>query len=133
ELDDGEQINRLPTLHDYQLRYQWQPHEQHKLTLTVLGVDEEAGLHLSEASEAGRIDPDVIGDAFINNRWQSRQLRYEAIGQQEQTSTASLLSLTQRDHVGFGSEQFCRVQEDIYEAQLVWQQPVTKWLSWQVG
>lgn len=133
KLDDGEQINRLPTLHDYQLRYQWQPHEQHKLTLTVLGVDEEAGLHLSEASEAGRIDPDVIGDAFINNRWQSRQLRYEAIGQQEQTFTASLLSLTQRDHVGFGSEQFYRVQEDIYEAQLVWQQPLTEWLSWQAG
>lgn len=133
ELDDGGQINRAPKLQDYQLRYQWQPHEQHKLILTVLGVDEEVGLHLSEASEAGRIDPDVIGDAFMNNGWQSRQLRYEATGQQQQTFTVSLLSLTQRDHVGFGSQQFYRLQEDINEAQLVWQQPVTESFSLQAG
>lgn len=133
ELDDGEQINRLPKLQDYQLRYQWQPHEQHKLTFTMLGVDEEAGLHLSEASEAGRIDPDVIGDAFINNSWQSRQLRYQATGQQEQTFTVSLLNLSQRDHVGFGSEQFYLLKENVNEGQLVWQQPVTDWFSWQMG
>lgn len=133
ELDTGEKINRLPKLQDYQFRYQWQPHEQHKFTVTLLGVDEEAGLHLSEASEAGRIDPDVIGDAFFNNGWQSRQFRYEATGQQEQSLTVSLLSLTQKEHVGFGSAQFYRIQEDNEEVQLVWQQPLTAWLSWQLG
>jgi len=133
ELNDGEKVTNLPELQDYQFRYQWKPGDQHKFTLTALGVSEEMGINLSEASDAGRIDPDVIGDAFFNSRWQSQQLRYELSGQQEQIFTVSLLNLSQRDHAGFGNEQFYRLQEDIQEVQLTWQQPLTDWLTWQTG
>lgn len=133
ELDDGETITKVPVLNDYQLRYQWRPGDQHKLTLTALGVNEKAGINLSEASEAGRIDPDYIGDAYLNSHWNSQQLRYEYFGQQQQLLAISLLQLNQREQGGFGNNQFYRLNQENTELQLRWQQPLSSTVLLQTG
>ncbi|PKM18633.1 MAG: hypothetical protein CVV11_15155 [Gammaproteobacteria bacterium HGW-Gammaproteobacteria-15] len=133
ELEDGETITKLPVLNDYQLRYQWRPGDQHKLTLTALGVGEKAGINLSEASEAGRIDPDFIGDAYLNSNWHSQQLRYEYFGQQQQLLAISLLQLNQREQGGFGDNQFYQLNQNNTELQIRWQQPLSSTVLLQTG
>ena len=133
ELEDGETITKVPVLNDYQLRYQWRPGEQHKLTLTALGVGEKAGINLSEASEAGRIDPDFIGEVYLNSNWHSQQLRYEYFGQQQQLLTISLLQLNQREQGGFGDNQFYQLNQDNTELQIRWQQPLSSAVLLQTG
>lgn len=133
EIEDGETITKVPVLNDYQLRYQWRPGDQHKLTLTALGVSEKAGINLSEASEAGRIDPDFIGEAYLNSNWYSQQLRYEYFGQQQQLLAISLLQLNQREQGGFGNNQFYQLNQEHTELQIRWQQPLSRTVLLQTG
>lgn len=133
ELDDGETVTKVPVLNDYQLRYQWRLGEQHKLTLTALGVNEKAGINLSEASEAGRIDPDYIGEAYLNSRWHSQQLRYDYFGQTQQHLSMSVLQLNQQERGGFGNGQFYQLDQDNTDLQLSWQQPLTNSVLLQAG
>lgn len=125
ELDDGENITRVPVLDDYQLRYQWRPGTQHKWTLTALGASEKAGLNLSEASEAGRTNPEYIGDLFLNSSWHSQQLSYEFFAAPRQQWVLRAANLTENEHFGYGDEQFIRSKEQRQQLALHWHQPLT--------
>ena len=125
ELDDGETITRVPVLDDYQLRYQWRPGTQHKWTFTALGASEKAGLNLSEASEAGRTNPEFIGDLFLNTSWHSQQLSYEFFAAPRQQWTLRAANLSEEEHFGYGDEQFIRSKTQREQLSLHWHQPLS--------
>ncbi|GAB2919830.1 TonB-dependent receptor [Rheinheimera gaetbuli] len=133
ELEDGITVTKPPQLSDYQLRYQWRPGQQHKVTLTTLGVAEKAGINLSAASDAGRIDPENVGDAAFNTNWHSQQVRYQFFGNNGQQLSLAALNLQQSEKASFGDAQFYRLEQDYRELQISWQQRLNSLLSVHAG
>lgn len=133
ELDDGVTVTKPPKLSDYQLRYQWRPGQRHKITLTTLGVAEKAGINMSDASDAGRIDPENIGDAAFSTDWHSQQLRYQFFGSSGQQISLAALNLQQNEKASFGNAQFYQLKQHYRELQLSWQQRLNSLLTLHAG
>ena len=76
EEDEGLTIFKAPISDDYQGKYQWLIGDEHKLTLTLAGASDVGGINISKASEEGRIDPDLIGDLKLKQRFDSQGLEF---------------------------------------------------------
>ena len=123
ELDDDVTLYQPPTSSDYQARYLWQPDEQHKFTLTAAGAHDEARANIAKNSEQGRTDPDTIGDAYIETRFNSQLAQYQYQLPGVYQLQLSLQLLDDQQQTGFGAGQFIRYQDKTRTVQLLnqWQ------------
>ena len=111
ELDDDVTLYQPPTSSDYQARYLWQPHQQHKITLTATGARDKARANIAKNSEQGRTDPDSIGDTYIQTQFDSQLAQYQFQLPGEYQLQLSLQQLDDQQQTGFGAGQFIRYQD----------------------
>ncbi|TRY28910.1 TonB-dependent receptor [Aliiglaciecola sp. M165] len=112
EEEDGIRVFNAPKSDDYQGKYQILFGSDHKLTFSINGASDEAGINISEASEEGRIDPDLIGDASVLSSFNNQGVNWEwYIGEHEFLSF--VLSHQQlKDNTRYGDDQFSKVDND---------------------
>lgn len=80
ELDDDVKVYQAPESSDYQSKFQWLLGDKHKLTFSLNGAQDSGGINISAQSEFGRVNPDVVGDASINAKFDSASLQWQYFG-----------------------------------------------------
>lgn len=112
--EDGIRVFNAPKSDDYQGKYQILFGNDHKLTFSINGASDEAGINISEASEEGRIDPDSIGDASVLSSFDSQGINWEwYIGEHEFLNIVVSHQL-EKDDSRYGNGQFADVENDQY-------------------
>ena len=113
EEDEGYTIFKAPVSDDYQGKYQWLIGDEHKLTLTLTGASDIGGINISDASEAGRADPDVIGDLKIDTSFNSQSLSYQFFGDSGKIMQVVFGHTNTESKESYGKGQFIKVEEDL--------------------
>jgi outer membrane receptor protein involved in Fe transport len=124
EEEDGYTIFKAPISEDYQGKYQWLIGDAHKLTFSASGASDTGGINISEESEAGKIDPDSVGDLKITTKFDSQSLSWQYYGDEEKImQLVAGHTVNTRDQM-FGQGQFIKVDEEIYNlrfsSQITW-------------
>lgn len=121
EEDEGYTIFKAPASDDYQGKYQWLIGDEHKLTFTITGASDAGGINISKASEAGKVDPDSIGDLRINTRYDSQGLSWQYYGDNKKIMHVTLGHTSEKQKESFGQGQFINVDSEIYNARFLYQ------------
>lgn len=117
--EDGLTIFDAPVSDDYQGKYQWLIGNNHKLTFTLNGASDSGGINISEASEEGRIDPDFIGDASIDARFDSQGVQWEWFPHQDDTYTVSFNHVLSESSEKYGAGQFETSEDNEFNLRLL--------------
>jgi outer membrane receptor protein involved in Fe transport len=124
EDEDGYTIFKAPVSEDYQGKYQWLIGDAHKLTFSASGATDTAGVNISERSEEGRIDPDIIGDFKITTKFDSQSLSWQYYGDEQKIMQLVAGHTVNSTNETFGKGQFVKVEEEIYNlrfsSQITW-------------
>jgi len=121
EEDEGYTIFKAPVSDDYQGKYQWLIGDNHKLTFTATGASDVGGLNISSASEAGRVDPDVIGDLKIQSQFDSQGISWQYFGDEQKIMHVNLGHTLKKSKESFGQGQFIDIEEDIVDLRALYQ------------
>jgi outer membrane receptor protein involved in Fe transport len=110
--DIGLTIFDAPVSDDYQGKYQWLIGTDHKLTFNINGASDGGGINISEASEAGRIDPDIIGDLSINARFDSQGIQWQWFANKSDSLSLSFNHVLSESKEKYGAGQFEQTKND---------------------
>jgi len=121
EEDEGYTIFKAPVSDDYQAKYQWLIGDNHKLTFTATGASDVGGLNISSASEAGRVDPDVIGDLEIQSQFDSQGVSWQYFGDEQKIMHVNLSHTLEKSKESFGQGQFIDIEEDVVDLRALYQ------------
>lgn len=116
--EDGITIFDAPISDDYQGKYQWRLGNEHKLTFNLNGASDSGGLNISEASEEGRIDPDLVGDLSISEGFDSQGIQWEWFPHQNDRYMVSINHVFSEAETQYGAEQFVLTEDDEYNLRL---------------
>ena len=124
EDDEGLTWNKAPVSDDYQAKYQWLIGDAHKLTFSATGASDVAGLSISKESESGRLDPDSIGDAETNTRFDNQSISWQYFGDDHKMMHLVAGHNVKNTKDKFGKGQFAEVEIETYNlrffSQLAW-------------
>lgn len=121
EEDEGYTVFKAPISDDYQAKYQWLIGDAHKLTLSASGASDTGGINISETSEAGRIDPDAIGDLKISTRFDGQHISWQYYGDDHKMMHLILGHNVNKTKEQFGQGQFANVDEENYDLRFFYQ------------
>jgi len=121
EEDEGYTIFKAPVSDDYQGKYQWLIGDSHKLTFTVTGASDVGGINISAASEAGRVDPDSIGDLKMKSQFDSQALSWQYFGDGGKIMQLSLGHTAEKSNESFGKGQFIKIDTEQYNLRFHYQ------------
>ncbi|XPF96276.1 TonB-dependent receptor [Colwellia sp. RE-S-Sl-9] len=121
EEDEGYTIFKAPVSDDYQGKYQWLIGDKHKLTFTITGASDVGGINISAASEAGRVDPDSIGDLKIKTQFDSQSASWQYYGDNQKIMHFTVGHTTEKEKQSFGQGQFINIDSEIYNARFLYQ------------
>lgn len=121
EEEDGYRVFKAPVSDDYQAKYQWLIGDNHKLTFTATGASDTGGINISNASEEGRIDPDMIGDLEITTRFNSQGLSWQYFGDSGKIMQLNAGHTKTTSKESYGAGQFIQVDEDQYNVRFNYQ------------
>ncbi|WP_077339219.1 TonB-dependent receptor [Pseudocolwellia agarivorans] len=121
EEDEGYTIFKAPMSDDYQGKYQWLIGDKHKLTFTITGASDVGGINISAASEAGRVDPDSIGDLKIKTQFDSQSASWQYYGDNQKIMHFTVGHTTEKEKQSFGQGQFINIDSEIYNARFLYQ------------
>ena len=122
EDDDGKNgltVIKAPVSDDYQGKYQWLVGDNHKLTFTVTGASDVGGLNISETSEAGRVDPDAIGDLKIKSQFDSQGLSWQYYGDDQKIVHLTFGHTLEKTRESYGQGQFIKVETEKYDSRFL--------------
>ncbi len=121
EEDEGYTIFKAPISDDYQAKYQWLAGDKHKLTFSAAGASDVGGVNISEQSEAGRIDPDSIGDFKMKTKFDSQSLSWQYFGDEQKIMHLVAGHNVEKTDEYFGQEQFIKIDEEEYSLRFFYQ------------
>ena len=121
EEDEGYTIFKAPISDDYQGKYQWLIGDAHKLTFSASGASDVGGVNISENSEAGRIDPDSIGDLKIATRFDGQSISWQYYGDDHKMMHLVAGHNVNKTKEKFGQGQFTDVNEESYNLRFFYQ------------
>ena len=121
EEDEGYTVFKAPVSDDYQGKYQWLIGDKHKLTFTATGASDVGGINISSASEAGRVDPDAIGDLKIKSQFDSQSLSWQYFGDGGKIMQLSVGHTSEKSNESYGQGQFIAVKEEQYNLRFHYQ------------
>ena len=121
EEDEGYTIYKAPISDDYQAKYQWLIGDAHKLTFSASGASDTGGLNISENSEEGRIDPDLIGDLELSTRFNNQNISWQYFGDDHKMMQLVLGHNVNNTKQKFGQEQFIDAKEESYNLRFFYQ------------
>lgn len=110
--DEGLTVFDAPQSDDYQGKYQWLIGGDHKLTFMINGASDSGGINISAASEEGRIDPDLIGDASINDSFHSQGINWEYFPNDFDTFNVAVNHVATESAEKYGAEQFVKLKNN---------------------
>jgi hypothetical protein len=119
--DEGYTIFKAPVSDDYQGKYQWLVGDKHKLTFTITGASDAGGINISAASEAGRVDPDSIGDLKIKTQFDSQSASWQYYGDNQKIMHFTVGHTAEKEKQSFGQGQFINIDSEIYNARFLYQ------------
>ncbi len=117
EEDEGYTIFKAPISEDYQGKYQWLIGDAHKLTLSASGASDTGGINISENSEAGKIDPDSIGDFKITTKFDSQNLSWQYYGDEQKIMQLVAGHTVNNTSQSFGKGQFIEINEEVFHVR----------------
>jgi outer membrane receptor protein involved in Fe transport len=117
EEDEGYTIFKAPISEDYQGKYQWLIGDAHKLTLSASGASDTGGINISENSEAGKIDPDSIGDFKITTKFDSQNLSWQYYGDEQKIMQLVAGHTVNNTSQSFGKGQFIEIDEEVFHVR----------------
>jgi hypothetical protein len=121
EEDEGYTIFNAPISDDYQAKYQWLIGDSHKLTLSASGASDTAGVNISENSEAGRIDPDTIGDYELKNSFDSQNISWQYYGDDQKLMHLVAGHTVNNTDESLGEGQFLNIADENYYLRFFYQ------------
>ena len=121
EEDEGYTVFKAPISDDYQAKYQWLVGDAHKLTFSASGASDTGGVNISENSEAGRIDPDTIGDLEITTRFDAQNISWQYYGTDHKMMHLIVGHNVNNTKEQFGQGQFVDVNEESYDLRFFYQ------------
>lgn len=121
EEDEGYTVFKAPASDDYQGKYQWLINNNHKLTFTITGASDVGGINISEASEAGRVDPDFIGDLKFETQFDSQSVSWQYFGDGQKIMHLTLGHTSEKEQQSYGEGQYINVDSEIYNARFLYQ------------
>jgi len=110
--EDGITVFDAPQSDDYQGKYQWLIGNDHKLTFVINGARDSGGINISSASEAGRIDPDLIGDASISDSFHSQGINWEYFPNDFDAFSFAVNHVATESKEQYGAQQFVKLKND---------------------
>ncbi|MDU0353629.1 TonB-dependent receptor [Paraglaciecola aquimarina] len=116
--DIGLTVFDAPVSDDYQGKYQWLIGNEHKLTFNLNGASDSGGINISEVSEAGRIDPDIIGDLSVDTAFDSQGIQWEWFANKNDTISVSVNHVLSESKQNYGAEQFEKTENDEFNLRL---------------
>lgn len=75
--EDGIKIKKPPVADDYQLKYVWDKNSTSKLSIVLAGASDRAKADFSAASSEAAEDPDFLGPAAIDQRFDSQGIIWD--------------------------------------------------------
>jgi len=122
--EDGYTVFKAPVSEDYQAKYQWLIGDAHKLTFSASGASDTGGINISENSEAGKLDPDSIGDFKITTKFDSQNLSWQYYGDEQKIMQLVAGHTVNNTSQMYGQGQFIEIDEEIYNvrfsSQITW-------------
>lgn len=121
EDDPGISFFKAPVSDDYQGKYQWLIGDKHKLTFSATGASDAGGLSIASNSEAGRVDPDFIGDLEIKSRFDSQNISWQYYGDEHKIMHLTLGHSIEKGKTSYGQGQFINVETELYNSRFLYQ------------
>ncbi len=124
-LDSGDEKNgvilrEVPVYTDYQLKHVLQLGRNRRLSLLLIGAEDQARADFSESSEAAALDPDFLGPAMVDQRFDSQGLSWDSYDSARDASMRWVLAHSrQSTDFDYGSRQFVRTR--LERLQLQWE------------
>ena len=87
--------------------------------MNLNGASDSGGINISEASEEGRIDPDFIGDASIDARFDSQGVQWEWFPHQDDSYTVSFNHVLSETKQKYGVGQFEISKDDEFNLRFL--------------
>jgi len=119
--DEGYTVFKAPVSDDYQGKYQWLIGDSHKLTFSMTGASDTGGINISAASEAGRVDPDSVGDLKITTRFDQQSLSWQYYGDNQKIMHINASHLAENSKESYGKGQFVNIDTEQYNLRLLFQ------------
>ncbi len=106
EEEDGITIYEAPQSDDYQIKYQWLIGEQQKFTVSATGASDYIQANISDESEEGRANPEIIGDIYVDQDFDSIGMRWEYFHDNGGYLSLAISQLDDSEVIRYGEEQF---------------------------
>lgn len=106
EDEEGITFFEAPQSDDYQFKYQWLIGDNQKFTLTAAGAGDYTRGNISEASEEGRADPEIAGDLYYDDSFDSVGARWELFSENGGYWSLGVSKLDNTNLLTFGDGQF---------------------------
>ncbi|WP_158965958.1 TonB-dependent siderophore receptor [Paraglaciecola sp. L3A3] len=119
--DVGLTIFDAPVSDDYQGKYQWLIGNNHKLTFNINGASDGAGINISDLSESGKLDPDVIGDYRVNSKFDSQGIQWEWFANQYDIISLGVNHVLSENKDSYGDEQYQKTENDQFNLRFLGQ------------
>ncbi len=116
EEEDGIVFQDVPEDSDYQVKYQYNVGDSHKLTLSANGATDLASAEFTEQSDEVMEEPDFAGDAKIKNNFASQSLRWQFAPGAQQDLDVQIGHYENNEDTFWGGDKyyFDMTTEDVY-------------------
>ncbi|MCO7224297.1 TonB-dependent siderophore receptor [Pleionea sp. CnH1-48] len=116
--DSGVTAYKPPKDNDYQGKYQWLIGDNQKLTLSITGAEDTAAIRVSSDSDEGRLDPDIVGNNTLTNKFDSQGISWQYFGDNNSILSLSLAHMKSSNLHTAGPEMFIDATDDSYVSRL---------------
>jgi hypothetical protein len=107
DVEDGVTIREPPVADDYQFKYLWKLSETSKLSFVMAGASDKAKADFSESSEFAAQDPDLLGPAEVEQRFDSQGIIWDQDFSESGASLKTAFSHSKQvDELDYGTNQF---------------------------
>lgn len=106
EDEDGITFFEAPQSDDYQFKYQWLIGDNQKFTLSATGAGDYTRANISETSEEGRADPEIAGELYYDESFDSAGARWELFSANGGYWSLAVSKLENTEILTFGDGQF---------------------------
>ncbi len=131
--DDGTTINKIPDMSDYQGKYSWAINDKSKLSLIVLGSNDDFDATIEQDAAEALIDPDVAGRLKFDSRFDGQAINWLSYLAKDRVLNFTVGKLLEKEEISLGTGQFLNIDENTSLFKLQYNQPVSHRHTLEVG
>ena len=130
--EDGVTITNAPVSDDYQLKYLWNNSENSKISFVLAGASDEVAADLDETSDIVTEDPDFLGPADIQQRFDSQGVIWEqSFPETGATLKTAFSHSNEETNFTYGTNQFVKTTLDAFTLKSEYSLPINQdhWIT----